>query len=465
MPGIAQSNAGAPPERGAPSTEASTSESARPRSGARAGFRRHAWLVILPLFAVIYSVSFADRPIIDVQHSVLAEADAANFMMLIRDFELTRTYGDPTRRGEARRVQDNAQKHKIHHTTYAIVAGYSFPVIRRALGWFGVGERRAVYTVNALLTCVNIVLLFFLLARFNPHGNGRGVFVVLYAGALSTWLYGSVPESWPFSGTMILLFLLAFYSDRYPPWALAALIGVAMLNNFVLGSLLVFMAALEVRRSETVRGFLAGLAASTAITFGVWLAGLTVLSLFDPTLRPDRFLAYTLWFRDFVEPGLPLYDPYVWASVVTNLFVNSVVSNQADPGIPQEALKFTLETSRIGLVATLVYLSLMAWVVAQALRSLRARALEAGARPVLSEPGLHVIGYCGAMAGVTLLLYYPGGFLYSTTVVPLLVLLACRFVDMSKRPQAALLYATVALVLMNNAIQVLRFRDALQALS
>ena len=80
---------------------------------------------------------------------------------------------------------------------------------------------------------------------------------------------------------------------------------------------------------------------------------------------------------------------------------------------------------------------------------------------LLEDDSFYLIIYCGVMVIVTLLLCYCGAFLYSTVVVPLLTIMICRFIDMTKRWQSVLFGAALILLLVNNLMQVLRFRVAL----
>jgi hypothetical protein len=437
----------------------------RARSAGRSAlWRRHLWICVVPISLVVYAVSFSDRPIIDQRHSVLAEADAANYALLVSEFSLTRVYGDPYN-AHGRSVGDNAQKHKIHHTLYAMLAGYSYRVVRAVYATFGLSAHQALYSMNALITCLNIFLVFLLLKRFNPHANPPVAFVVFYAGSLSTWLYASVPESWPLSATLVLSFLLLLHSGRVRSSGLAVFIGLAMLNNLTLGALLVLVGMADARRATTVPAFFKGLVLCALITVGTWLGALSILSVFDETLRPDRFVAYTLWFKDYVGADLPFYSPYVWKSILTNLFINSVVSNQADPRVPQEALLYTIQGSRLGLAATVTYLVLVAVAVVQAFRVYRATATVRGwPRALLEDDTVYLLLHCGVMVVVTFLLCYCGAFLYSTLVVPIMAVILCRFIDMRKRFQGGLLSATLVLLLMNNLMQVLQFRTALSGM-
>ena len=429
------------------------------------GLRRHLWMLVLPAVFVLYSASFSDRPIIDREDSVLGDADAANFAHLIRDFDLGRTYGDPYVSTD-RTIGDTAQKHKIHHSLYAIVAGYSFPILRGALGILGIGERRAVYSTNALVSCVNLILLFLLMGRFNPRGNPRIPLMILYAAALSTWVFGSVPESWPFSATLVLAFLLLLTSGRIRPVALAMCIGVAMLNNLTLGSLLLFVAAIHLRESDSLRVAVQRTALSTGATLATWMSGLSVLSLFDPALRPDRYIQYTLWFKDFTQLDLPPYSPFVWQSILSNLFVNSFVSNQSDASVPQEALLYTLQQSGLGIAAVVLWVSVLVLLGLRIVSDWRFRAAAQGwKRSFETDRAWDLVAYCASWVIVTLVLFYGGGFLYSTVVVPVVVIVACRFLDLGSWRQAVLVYSVLAVLIINNTAQILLFREVLASLS
>jgi hypothetical protein len=69
------------------------------------------------------------------------------------------------------------------------------------------------------------------------------------------------------------------------------------------------------------------------------------------------------------------------------------------------------------------------------------------------------------MLVVTVILFYASGFLYSAVVVPALALFLCQQLDLRIGWQRVLLYATLALIIINNAEQIAVFRQALMALS
>ncbi|HET7230260.1 MAG TPA: hypothetical protein VFJ16_09670 [Longimicrobium sp.] len=429
--------------------------------GAR--LRRHAWLLLLPFAFVAYAASFAGVPVIERRHSVLGDADAANFAVLLRDFRLGHRYGNEYA-AQHRGLGDNAQKHKIHHVLYAAVGGAAYRAAAPVYRIFGLDERMALYAVNALVTLANLLLLAALLRRVNPHGNPAAPFLLFHAAALSTWVFGSVPESWPFSATLVLGYLLLLRRKQVsPPW-MGALLGVVMLNNVFLAALGVLLAVALFAETGGWRGARRTALAALA-SVATWAGGLAFLSLWDASFRPDRFIRFTLWFKQFTGADLPRTDPYVWKSAATNLYVNSVAGSQPDPAVPQEALLATLRGGGLGLAATLAWVALAAAAAFLLARQARRMLREGGVRAAAADGGVQAALWCAVMLGVTVVLFYPSGFLYSTVVVPPMAVVLCRALDLRMGWQRWLLYATLALMAVVNLGEVLRFRAALMAMS
>jgi hypothetical protein len=420
------------------------------------------WLPVLIVAVLVYATSFASIPVVERQHSVLGDADAANYVLLLKQFRFDQPVGDQWN-ARNRSIADNAQKHKLHHLFYAAVGHGVYTLAAPLYDLAGWGRDRAVYAVNAVVAGANMLLLVLLLRRNNPYGNPVTPFVIFYGLALSTWVFSSIPESWPFSATLVLCLLLMLRERPVSPLLLGGGLGLIMLNNMFLAALSVLI-VLEIARSSAGWGdFLRRTLAAGAVCIAVWLGSLALLSLFDPGFRPDRFIGYTLWFKQFTAPDLPPSDPYVWKSAGSNLFVNSVVSNQPDPRVPQEALQETVRSSRLGLAATAIYLLAATVALAGLVRSLAAEAGRQGAAGILHHPSTGLALWCVVMLGVTVLLFYPSGFLYSTVVVPVLALLLCRHLDLGVPWQRALLYGALAAMLANNLDQVMQFRAALAA--
>jgi hypothetical protein len=92
----------------------------------------------------------------------------------------------------------------------------------------------------------------------------------------------------------------------------------------------------------------------------------------------------------------------------------------------------------------------------------RSRIAETGWRRALgSTPDLWPAVYAVTMIFVTIVLFYPSGFLYSTLVVPLIVAAVARHLNLKTTPDRLLLFGCLALVIVNNIDQVLTFRRAL----
>ena len=170
--------------------------------------------------------------------------------------------------------------------------------------------------------------------------------------------------------------------------------------------------------------------------------------------------------KNFVGYRLHFYDPYVWKVILSNLFINSIVSNQANPCVPQEALLYTLRESPLGIVSTLVYVALGSLVLYRIAKLFKTDlAGMSRFRGLLERKEIHLVAFCLSWVFITLKLNPPGAFLYSMTIVPLIIILICRFLDLRRRFDRVLLYTTVALVIINNANQIMKFREALSVLS
>jgi hypothetical protein len=432
----------------------------RPR-GRALTLRRLAWLLLIPL-GLTYALSFRNFPVIDQRHSVLGDSDAANFKVMVEEFSFSRKFGDAYNTTN-RSVRDIAQKHKIHHVLYGAVAHPIYLVLRAVERGFGGSGSRAVYGVNAVVTCVNIVLLAALLRRGNGSRNPVLPFLALYAVSLSTWLFASVPESWPFSATLMLVFVLLVERQQTHPMALAALLGIFMLNNVVLGALLLFLGHRFLREGPGPLAVVLRSLGAFVVSVGVWLAGMSVLAFFDDSFRPDHFLHYTVWFRDFVGAKLPPTEPYVWKAILTNLFVNTFTSYQADPAVPSEALRYTLARANpIGLAATGAVVVLLGLIAVRFVKRLVEGWRESRGHGVLAAPGVHLAAWCVTMIMVTLTLCYCGAFLYSAVVVAPLVLLAHRVLNFNLRVDRWVVTGTLLLIAVANTAQVFIFREALR---
>jgi hypothetical protein len=417
------------------------------------------WLLVPVLAGILYAVSFRDFPVIDRQHSVLGDTDAAQFVLLVREFRLNRKFGDEYRfRG--RTAEDIAQKHKVHHVLYAAAGHALYLVGRPVVIALGGNERDMVYAVNAVFGAVGLLFLGLLLRALVP-GQPIIPYLILAALSLSPWLTASVPESWTFTATLTLMVLWLLVVVRIHWLAAAALLGVLMLSNFTMAALLVVVGMRLVADDPDLRRVVLRSAAAAGVTFGIWLGLLWVLSFWDSSFRPDHFIAYTVWFKNFIGAPVPLTDPYPWLSLSTNLFVNSILSHQSNPLVPQEALKATLLHSPLGTVATLAWVAVALLAVVRLARRLQASLRMPLPEAIRAQPLLYPAVYVAVVTVMLLFLNRHGGFLYSVPVVPLLVLLVAGHLDLSRRREQFLFGAFLVLLVVNNVDQVLEFRSTL----
>jgi hypothetical protein len=430
--------------------------------GSPSRWAHRAWIVLPILTLGLYAWSFNSFPALERQKGILG--DAANFKILLERWSLGNQLGDEYATNP-RRLEDVAQKHKIHHVLFGMVGRPIYLMARAGYRAVGIDPGKAVYAVNAVITALTIILLYYFLKRVNPYGNPLLPFLALYSFSLSTWLWGSVPGSWPLSGAFTLLILFLAVQRALPGPALAALLGIFMLNNMTLGLLVIALSLPLLAADEPLIRRLARCVGLAAIAGGVWLAGLFVLAQFDPSFRPDRLLAYSAWFKRYLGQTLPPTSLYTWKAIFSNLFVTSFASNQPNPKLPPEAMALTLRDGPLGAITTLAVVGLLAAAAWLLLTGLKARArLEGWRHVVRDEPAVPLAAHCVVQVLVTAILSYASGAYYAPTVVPLVVLLLCRYVDLRKRPWQFLTYATIALVIINNAVQVDRFRDALRVM-
>jgi hypothetical protein len=425
---------------------------------------KHHWLIILPLAFLVYVGSFNSFPILEKKHSILGEADSAAFIVLITDFSLTKQYGDPYRL-KGRTLEDIAQKHKIHHILYVMAASFLYQALSMCYALFGLPAKQAVYAINAVLGCINILLLYELLKLIDAKKKGKGFFLILYAFSLSSWIFYSVPESWSFSATLVLLFLVLQYNLRVNPFALAAYIGVAMLNNIFLGTLCSFVIILFWVEYDSMKTFLTKSLGAIGVVILTWLSLMTLLSVFDSGFRPDHYFQYTAWFKKHIAPPVVIFDTYFWKTALTHLYITSILSNQSVPNVPQESLLYTIQQSRFGLFATCIYLSLLFVLGWHGAREVCSQLRRRGGLDALLSTAYFPMGlYAVAWLFLTMIMDPSGGFLYSTIVTPMMVAVLYRFTDWQRRTHKILWAAALCAVLVNNAQQIMIFRTSLAAM-
>lgn len=425
-------------------------------------FRSISLLLFLIGVFLLYSNSFNTFPILERKHSVLGEADSAAFIMIMQDFHLDKKYGE-LYKTEKRELGDVAQKHMIHHTLYIITASLIYEAFLPAYRFLGMPPTNALYAVNAFLSCINVLLLYLLLRRLNPDRGNVFAYIGMYVFSLSPWIYGSVPESWTLSATLVLAFLYLLYGRRSNRYALSAFIGVAMVNNIFLCTLFVFLLFDAISARRPGEGLVGRLAAFVLVSVATWAAILAVLSVYDPSLGPVEFLKFTFWWKSEIAPPIKLFKPYYWKVAISNLFVTSFLSNQSLPVVPQEAILYTMKGSRLGLATTILFLGFQLYVLWSIGRYLKGR--HASGESVLSgDPTVPMMLFCAGWSVMTVILDTSGALLFSAIVVPVVVALASMHIDTRRRFPKAILYVAIASVVVNNIDQILKFRDALRLL-
>jgi hypothetical protein len=73
--------------------------------------------------------------------------------------------------------------------------------------------------------------------------------------------------------------------------------------------------------------------------------------------------------------------------------------------------------------------------------------------------------YCLIWTFLTFIIYPHAAFLYSTAIVPLMIIIISQFLNLKQLNHRILLYTTVTIVIFNNAIQIMKFRDVLLTMS
>jgi hypothetical protein len=427
-----------------------------PAPGGRA-LRPHAWVLIPIVAFVAYLFTFSDRPILLRENDRLAEADAADHGELIRSLDLRRQYGDEWN-FEARQWGDRLQKHKLHHVLFHMVGH----MLYRGFGTVGFPPALALHAVPALLGALNLVLLFSILGRQYPASRARPVYLVLAGFALSPWIYGSVTDSWIFSVTLVLGFLVLWLATAPRPWLAAAFVGVAMLNNPSLIALHVFTGLRAFADRRSWGRFVVTVGGAGLISVGVWLAGLLALSRFDADFAPGNIIAFGAFFRDRIQPKISILSFYYMKSVTTNQLINSFVSHQPDPTVPQDALLGTLRYSVFGTFVTFLYLAVVALAIRGAVREWRPRLREPGwLRALAGDHHSGVVAYGAALLAINLYVCAYSGYLYSCVMVPLVVMFLFRYLEPQSRTVRWFAYATTALIVVNSWLQIQLFRAAL----
>lgn len=418
------------------------------------------WVVLAMVMFVVYARSFSGFPQVEQVLGSVGKTVPAPYIRLWHGFSLSTPMGDKYR-AQGRTFDDVAEKHRVHHPLSAAAGHALVPVFAAVYRAIGLPEREAPFVVNALWGALNILLLGMLLRRW---GDGRPIlpFLVLYAVSLTPWVHSAMPDSWQFTVVLLQVFLLLAASPRVPMTATAAVLGVFMLNNMAMGAIILFLWLARWHEPPRLGALVRRVLLLTGITLATWIAGLTVLSLFDPAFRLDHLMAYSAWFRRYLGGSLPVWDSYVWKGMLSTLFVTAIATNQADPDVPVEALLYTLQGSWLGrlavlaLVATYGLAAYRGWTAWRAWRRRGGNLVE-----LFGEPGTAAAAFCVVMVFVNLALYPGGSFTYANILVPVLIVALFRGLDLRRWPERAVVLAAVLLVVINNVDEIAGYRAVL----
>lgn len=419
-------------------------------------------LLLVPVAFFVYSNSFNKFEILNNKIDVLADCDSASYAILMKDFHLSKIYGNEYNTTN-RNLGDIAQKHKIHHFLYVSSGSLLYKLFLNLYRLFGVNdENYALYSINAFITCCNILLLNALLNIIKPNNNKKFVFLVLYAFSLSTWIYASILDSWPFTTMLILIFFILLFKYRCNTVFMSILVGMFMLSNVILGSLATILIISSYANYKNFNSFFVKSVLAIFLAISTWAFSMFILSIYDNSMMPINYFKYTLWFNNFISYKRHFYDLYVLKVVISNLFINSILSNQPNPIVPQEALRYTFETSNFGLIATVVYLLFIGKMFINMFDNSKAIVCDkVRLKILLGEIHVNLLIYGFALALLPLLWFPPASFLYSLTFVPYLIMACYNYFNYNKLLDTVLLYGATIMVVTNNLFQIVKFREVL----
>ena len=412
---------------------------------------------------MIYPLTFWDRPVIRQQVDAIMEADASDYVRLLLASRWRLFFDTP---GETQLPKRELRK-VVHHVAYFPVAeGLTRTLMLLATPLGGLSPLGAIYAVNGVLTALNVVLFTLLLQR---SGAGASlVFVLLYACALSTWVYAAVPDTWVLSGTLVLLTLLAASAWPHRPGLVSAGValgvGLFMLNAFTLACLTLVLVPRLARASTTLPELILRAVGACLLSFLGWTVALHVLGRSQPAFAPLGFANDTLEFRSgFVGDFGPL-SPLRWGFSFVQMFILSVIANQDRLNFSGLTIVRTAVNVPFGTMGVLLYLGVLA-VLGWRLAGDVLHAVRRGCtRAFLSQEHVGWALFVGAWYVVGTVSSYADVILYSPAVLPVFVLLMARYVGTATPAMRALSWGAAALVAINSVEQILRFRALLAAL-
>lgn len=410
------------------------------------------------LFLVICASLFVGIPVLDREY-VLANADPNDYARLLGDPGWREVLAD----GPASEASELHRK-ATHHFAYVVVGSVIHHALEAGYRLLGIPGAYAAYGVNAVIGLANVLLLALLLKRIGAPTETRIPLVAVYAVCVSTLLYASIPDSWLFSGTIVLASTLLVTVRAIPSWVIGAFIGVGMTANFLL---VICLAALIPRAAGGDANLLATgrrLLSWGAATLIAWIAVSAVLALaISPDLGVDRVLGSAFGFRAEFPVGLSIWSPTRWAYAAANVFIVPIVGNHDDLHFGWRAFRSTL-LHPVGLLSILVFLTLVVRGLARTFITMRARLRERSLTAVLEMPETGWLVLAAGAAGMAATTVYYEAALYSPVAVPAVLVAMASGYRAGNRLDRVLLLSLPALVAIDTAQTTWRIREQLIAM-
>ncbi len=287
---------------------------------------RVTWLLSILAFALYQSTFASLGGTLGARADVIADADTGPFTRLISEWSVSRRYGDAWNRVQ-RSDLDRTQEHKIKH----VLVGALFGPLATAGTAAGLSPFAAAKLAGAVSAALNVAMVGLILGLAGVHGSVSLPLLVLLAIAPGQWVFAALPESWPLSGTFVLLAVLL--SLRWParPGVLGVVVGVGMLNNVVLALLALLPLNDGLLRGESAPRAIRDAVIGGLVALGVWAGCLALLAYWDPDLRPDRVVSFIRFFSDLLSSSEDPLSPKALFRSMTQLGVSGFASNQPDP--------------------------------------------------------------------------------------------------------------------------------------
>ena len=331
------------------------------------------WLTaLLPCIAfLLYSATFCSAKSM-AKEDLIGDADSAQYTGLLANWDIRQPFGDAFRL-TGRQLGDRQQSHKIKHVLLLQVFG---PIVRQSVR-LGVDPWLAAKTPIALLAAVTILLTGILLRRSRQRPGAIIPVLTMLMMAPGMWVYASQPDSWVFTGTLVLGLIVLTTAHPHAILLHALSIGIAMTNNVLIGCLCVAPFVWRLCQGDELRKVVAAVIVTGLLALIVWSGSLAIFSIFDPDLAPHRVVSQLAFAQRLVDPEpRPLWHPATIRLSLEQWMVTAFTSYQHDQMLVGWGLGNTWRTSWIGRVAILIFAATWTWCVRNIAREFLVRRAE-----------------------------------------------------------------------------------------